>query len=370
MKKFAGLLYAVAGLILTNGSHAMLSNITKNAITIKGYKVPFLAGTRQFRSTKKYLPIVESVIDEIRAKDAAQKRAEREEQLKEEQRIANLPQNNKRRVEIVREDGQHESVGMIDKAFLDCIFAKAPTDPRMVTQMLKQENFDCNYLRPLFPNIDFSQIVPGSGRFYFLTGTMGAGKTEIGLNFIASLGRPLYNDGESGASCMENDGVWILQSKLVGDKVRSRNGLWTPANEVFDDESDFERLGIPCLGIKVIVVEEAQFLTPLQVLQLRRLANEGITVVCCGIDDDFRKKPFQGSAAINDVYNWKVILSRLCENCGENVATVNARFMDGLVVKEGGQILTGQSFYHALCNDCWNLPDLMIEDAKINKKVK
>lgn len=370
MKKFAGLLYAVAGVILTNDGHTMLSYITKNAITTKGCNVPFWPGTRQFSSTKKYLPIVESVIDEIRAKDAAKKREELDKLLKEKQKIANLPQNNGQRVEIIRGDGQHVSVGMLEKAIWDCIFAKAPTDPRTVTQMLKQENFDCNYLRSLFPNIDFSQIVPGSGRFYFLTGTMGAGKSEIVLNFLASLDRPLYNDGESGAPCIENDRVWVLQSKLVGDRVHSRNGKWTPANEVFDEESDFERLGIPYLGTKVIVVEEAQFLTPLQVLQLRRLANEGITVVSCGIDDDFRKKPFKGSAAINDVYNWKVILSRLCENCGENVATVNARFIDGSIVKEGGQILTGQSFYHALCDHCWNLPDLIIEDAKKNKKVK
>lgn len=73
MKKFAGLLYAVAGVILTNDGHTMLSYITKNAITTKGCNVPFWPGTRQFSSTKKYLPIVESVIDEIRAKDAAKK---------------------------------------------------------------------------------------------------------------------------------------------------------------------------------------------------------------------------------------------------------------------------------------------------------
>jgi thymidine kinase len=97
-------------------------------------------------------------------------------------------------------------------------------------------------------------------------------------------------------------------------------------------------------------VDEAQFLTPAQVWQLARLADEaGIPVLCYGLRTDFQAKLFPGSAALLALADSLIELKAVCE-CGRK-ATMNLRVdSEGHAVARGAQTeIGGNDRYIALC---------------------
>ena len=99
-----------------------------------------------------------------------------------------------------------------------------------------------------------------------------------------------------------------------------------------------------------ILVDESQFLSPLQVRQLAHLADEvGIPVLCYGLRTDFQGKLFPGSAELLALADSLVELKSVCE-CGRK-ATMNLRVDgEGNAVRKGEQKeIGGNERYVALC---------------------
>ena len=99
-----------------------------------------------------------------------------------------------------------------------------------------------------------------------------------------------------------------------------------------------------------VLVDEAQFLTPEQVWQLARLADEaGIPVLCYGLRTDFQGALFPGSAVLLGIADALVELKAVC-HCGRK-ATMNLRVDEsGAAVKQGQQTeIGGNDRYVALC---------------------
>ncbi|RHW19339.1 thymidine kinase [Sphingomonas gilva] len=99
-----------------------------------------------------------------------------------------------------------------------------------------------------------------------------------------------------------------------------------------------------------VLVDEAQFLTGSQVMQLARLCDQAdIPVLAYGLRTDFRGRLFAGSAALLALADALIEIKSVCE-CGRK-ATMNLRIdAEGEAVIEGAQTeIGGNDRYIALC---------------------
>ena len=184
-------------------------------------------------------------------------------------------------------------------------------------------------------------------KFYFYYAAMNAGKST---NLLQSA----HNYEERYMKTI------IFTPKLddrygVG-KVASRIGLDREA-EIFEGEDDLyvwtahehQREKLAC-----VLVDEAQFLTPKQVLQLTLIVDKlKIPVLCYGLRTDFRGEPFPGSMYLMACADELVELKTICKS-GKK-ATFNARLdEDGNRVTEGDQVSIGLN-YEAQARDIFEL---------------
>lgn len=121
--------------------------------------------------------------------------------------------------------------------------------------------------------------------------------------------------------------------------------------DVFDSTTDFlaELPKVAC-----VLVDEAQFLTTLQVQQLHQLAQvRGVPVICYGLRSDFRGEPFPGSAYLLALADDIEEIKNIC-SCGKK-ATMNIRIDEhGNRIKEGAQVsIGGNERYRQACGRCF-----------------
>lgn len=181
-------------------------------------------------------------------------------------------------------------------------------------------------------------------KLYFKYGAMGSSKTANAL--ITK-----FNYEERGMR------VWLIKPSLDdrdgADIIRSRIGLEEhayivkPETDLFNE---FKKLD----NFHVVIADECQFFTALQIDQLRRIVDElEIPVLCFGLRTDFLTNLFEGSRRLFEVADSITEIKTIC-SCGSK-AIVNARIDgEGNVVTEGGQILIGgNDSYVAMCHACW-----------------
>lgn len=179
-------------------------------------------------------------------------------------------------------------------------------------------------------------------KLYFYYASMNAGKSS-------SLLQADFNYRERGMRTM----VWTaaLDTRSAG-MVQSRIGLeagahlYTPQTDLWADVMA-QHLTAP---LDCVLVDEAQFLSPQQVWQLARLADEGgIPVLCYGLRTDFQGELFPGSAVLLGIADALVELKAVC-HCGRK-ATMNLRVDEaGKPVRQGEQTeIGGNDRYVALC---------------------
>lgn len=130
------------------------------------------------------------------------------------------------------------------------------------------------------------------------------------------------------------------------DKISSRIGLEARA-EVFDKDHDLFlhiRDHLETEDVHCVLVDEAQFLTGKQVLQLTLVADRlRIPVLCYGIRTDFQGEPFEGSKYLLSWAEELVEIKTVCTT-GKK-ATMNARLDDdGNRVWEGEQVDVGHHY--------------------------
>ncbi|MDZ3830477.1 MAG: thymidine kinase [Sphingopyxis sp.] len=180
-------------------------------------------------------------------------------------------------------------------------------------------------------------------KLYFYYASMNAGKSTTLLQAD-------FNYRERGMETM----LWTaaFDDRYGVGQVTSRIGLMANAHK-FEPESDIwaavmaenaER------SLACVLVDEAQFLSRDQVLQLARLADEAdIPVLCYGLRTDFAANLFPGSAALLGLADALIELKAVCE-CGRK-ATMNLRVDEhGRAVVEGAQTeIGGNDRYVAMC---------------------
>ncbi len=189
-------------------------------------------------------------------------------------------------------------------------------------------------------------------KLYFKFGAMASSKTANAL-------MTRFNYEEKG------NRVWLIKPDLDnrddytdenGNRVtvvKSRIGLSAVADVIGRDESVLDRyhaLETP----DVIICDECQFLTSLQVDQLKYIAEFHDTpVLCFGLRADFQTKLFEGSMRLFEIADSITEIKSVCR-CGKK-AIVNARLNEsGKVIIEGNQIeIGGNDKYESMCWGCW-----------------
>ncbi len=180
-------------------------------------------------------------------------------------------------------------------------------------------------------------------KLYFYYASMNAGKSTTLLQAD-------FNYRERGMETM----LWTaaLDDRYSQGYVTSRIGLKADAHK-FDPDTDMkaeittEHAKRP---LACVMVDEAQFLSREQVIQLADVADQmGIPVLCYGLRTDFQAQLFPGSAALLGLADSLVELKAVCE-CGRK-STMNLRVdAQGSAVKEGAQTeVGGNDRYVALC---------------------
>ena len=183
-------------------------------------------------------------------------------------------------------------------------------------------------------------------KLYFRYGVMGSSKSAQAL--ITK-----FNYEEQGMR------VWLIKpaadTRYGTDIVRSRIGLEQTGDVITEEMNLFEIFRDREKEFNdVIIADEAQFLTPAHIEQLRDIVdNYNVPVFCFGLRTDFRTKMFPGSARLFELADSVSELKTVC-TCGGK-AMVNARIDgEGNVITEGAQImLCGNESYRPMCYKCW-----------------
>ena len=130
--------------------------------------------------------------------------------------------------------------------------------------------------------------------------------------------------------------------------IYANYNIYSIVNEIVSENKSSEN------KLQWILVDESQFLTPIQVEQLRQIVDDfDINVMCYGLRTDFQTHLFEGSKRLfelaDDIEEMKISCS-----CGRK-AIINARYNEnGEIVVNGEQILIGgEDKYKRLGRKCY-----------------
>lgn len=191
-------------------------------------------------------------------------------------------------------------------------------------------------------------------KLYFKYGTMGSAKSSLLLMMAHSL---------------EERGIQFLCIKPSVDTrdgqnlISSRAGLRRecvsvdPGDDLYGLVEKYAEVTVDAYLLPKpmwILVDECQFLTPLQVDQLCSVVDIlDVNVMCFGLRTDFRTKLFEGSKRLMEVCDNIEEVKITC-SCGKK-AIFNARVdAEGNILTDGEQVVVGgDDIYRAVCRKCY-----------------
>ena len=180
-------------------------------------------------------------------------------------------------------------------------------------------------------------------KLYFYYSSMNAGKS-------ASLLQSSYNYQERGLTTLLL--CPALDDRYGQNQITSRIGISAAAQAFGQDEDLFELLTLvgQTTPVHCIMIDEAQFLTKMQVHQLGRICDElDIPVLAYGLRTDFQAEPFEGSQYLLAWADNLKELKAIC-HCGQKATMVLRLDDQGRVVTEGAQIaIGGNADYVSVC---------------------
>jgi thymidine kinase len=141
-----------------------------------------------------------------------------------------------------------------------------------------------------------------------------------------------------------------IDSRFGNHKIASRSGLEADADLLIDedtvlDPSDFAQLDC-------VLIDEAQFLPPAVIDDLRRITvDPGVPVICYGLRTDFRTRLFPAAQRLMELADRIEEVKVTCQYCAKK-AICNLRFVNGTPTVRGPQIQLGADEQYAPV--CWN----------------
>lgn len=177
-------------------------------------------------------------------------------------------------------------------------------------------------------------------KLHFHYGAMNSGKSAMLLQVK-------HNYEEQGMSVVlctpqidDRAGCGIVQSRIG---LRSQALTFTNLTNFFTDLVSIRKGRTNC-----VIIDEAQFLTEQQVLELARIVDQyDIPVMCFGLRTDFQGKFFSGSKALMEIADSLIEIKTICR-CGRK-ATMVVRSVNGTPTREGAQVQIGDQEYVSVC---------------------
>jgi len=184
-------------------------------------------------------------------------------------------------------------------------------------------------------------------KLYFHFSTMNAGKSTLLL-------QAAHNYRERGMA------PYLLTAQLDNragqGRISSRIGIGEAADTFAPDDDLFTRLRArqAAGALDCAFVDEAQFLTPAQVWQLARAADDlNVPVMAYGLRVDFRGQLFPGSATLMAIADQLREVRTIC-HCGRKATMVIRRDAAGQPIRDGAQVqIGGNETYLSLCRRHW-----------------
>ena len=180
-------------------------------------------------------------------------------------------------------------------------------------------------------------------KLHFFYSTMNAGKST-------SLLQSNHNYLESNLDTL----IFLPDetNKASNGQIVSRIGLKAKAviaDKSFNFISYIKNNKTPKLSC--VLIDEAQFLSKVQIRQLGEVADKlNIPVMCYGIRTDFRGELFEGSSELLALADNLIELKTICYDCGRKATMVVRVDEDGKVVTEGSKIqISGNDIYTPVC---------------------
>lgn len=151
-----------------------------------------------------------------------------------------------------------------------------------------------------------------------------------------------------------------LDDRTKVGQITSRIGLGKDADLFKEDTDVFASISARNdeKHINCVMIDEAQFLSPAQVWQLSRVADElRIPVLCYGLRTDFMGELFPGSAALLALADHLREIRTICW-CGSKASMVLRMDDTGNAVKAGTQVVIGgNDVYASVCRKHWKSGD-------------
>ena len=184
-------------------------------------------------------------------------------------------------------------------------------------------------------------------KLYFNYSTMNAGKSTVLL-------QASHNYRERGMqTCLMTA---RLDDRAGEGRIASRIGIGEPADVFGPGDDLFAKLEARLAEgpVACVFIDEAQFLTRLQVWQIARAVDDlGVPVMCYGLRVDFRGELFPGSAALLALADEMREVRTIC-HCGKKATMVVRMGPDGKPMKDGAQVqIGGNETYVSLCRRHW-----------------
>ena len=182
-------------------------------------------------------------------------------------------------------------------------------------------------------------------KLYFRYGAMSSGKT-------ASLLQVAHNYEQ------KNMNVILIKPAIdtkAEDKVSSRIGIERRVDILLNSTARVIDEIESCPKPDAIIVDEAQFLTTVQVDELYLLTKfYDVPILCYGLRCDFKMQPFEGSSRLLQIADDIEELKTVCR-CGAK-ATQNLRLINDEPVFEGEQVEIDNHTkveYEGVCGKCY-----------------
>ena len=177
-------------------------------------------------------------------------------------------------------------------------------------------------------------------KLYFYYSAMNAGKTTTLL-------QSSYNYQERGMDTLLL--APHLDDRYAVGEITSRIGLKAPA-ETFHPDTDLFDLVSNAREVHCVMVDEAQFLTRAQVIQLGRICDElEVPVLAFGLRTDFRGEPFEGSQYLLAWADNLKEIKAIC-HCGRKATMVLRVDENGKAIRTGDQVdIGGNDRYVSMC---------------------
>ncbi len=177
--------------------------------------------------------------------------------------------------------------------------------------------------------------------------------------------RTVYNYEENGLK------VLVMKPSIDtkgGDFIVTRAGLSRKVDFLVSSGTNIiEMISDKIDGISCIFIDEAQFLSEQQVVDLFIISNNyDVPVICYGLRTDFRGNLFPGSSKLLGLAEELHEFKTLC-NCGE-IARYNARRINGKYILDGDSVLidgTSDIEYVPLCASCYAKYVLSMDKQKL-----